>query len=146
MTVVPILSTVMLLMSSLSYANEPDPTLPADYVQTGRYSHVVNEPYLAQQNPLKVVVSTRIPMTVQNVQQAITYLLARSGYRLAEPSILTREAKILLNHDLPQIHRYLGPMTLDKALQTLGGDAFELVVDPINRKVTFVASRDLIGG
>lgn len=146
MKIAPALGVAMLSMSSISFAGEPDPTVPQDYVQTGRYSHVVNEPYLAQKNPLKVVVNTRFPTTVQNVHQAVTFLLERSGYRMADMTVLSPEAKILLGHDLPQIHRHLGPMTLDKALKTLAGDAFELVVDPINRQIAYVASRDLTGG
>jgi type IV pili sensor histidine kinase/response regulator len=124
----------------------PDPIIPQDYIETGRYSRTVNEPYLSQRNPLKIIVNTRIPNSVGTVEQAVQFLLLRSGYRLADASVRTHEAKVLLNHPLPQIHRQLGPITLDKALQTLAGDAFELVVDPINRKVTYVASRDLVGG
>lgn len=124
----------------------PDPIIPQDYIETGRYSRTVNEPYLSQRNPLKVIVNTRIPNSVSTVQQAVQFLLVRSGYRLADRSVWTREAEILMYHELPQVHRQLGPITLDKALQTLAGDAFELVVDPINRKITYVASRDLVGG
>ena len=142
-----LLGVAVLASSGSAMAGDtPDPTIPQDYVQTGRYSHVVNEPYLSQKNPLKVVVNTRIPTTVENVEQALNFLLMRSGYALADYSVLSPEAKILLGHELPQIHRHLGPMTLDNALQTLAGEAYELVVDPINRKVAFVTSRDLVGG
>lgn len=124
----------------------PDPVIPQDYIETGRYSRTVNEPYLSQRNPLKVLVNTRIPNSVQTVGQAVDFLLLRSGYSLAHRSVMTPEAKTLLGHPLPEIHRHLGPLTLDKALKTLAGDAFELVVDPINRRIAYVASRDLIGG
>lgn len=151
----PLIGAVLLAVSGASFAGEapepnpvttPDPIIPQDYIETGRYSRTVNEPYLSQRNPLKVIVNTRIPNSVYTVEQAVQFLLLRSGYRLADPSTRTHEAKVLLNHSLPQVHRQLGPITLDKALKTLAGDAFELVVDPINRKVTYVASRDLIGG
>lgn len=69
MKLAPTFAVAMLSMASFAFAGQPDPTVQQDYVQTGRYSHVVNEPYLAQKNPLKVVVNTRIPTTVQNVHQ-----------------------------------------------------------------------------
>jgi len=35
-------------------------------------------------------------------------------------------------------------MTLDKALTTLSGEAFELVVDPVHRKVAFELASNLV--
>ena len=71
------------------------------------------------------------------------FLLARSGYVLAEDSVLSKEAKALLRLPLPHIHRKIGPMTLDRALHTLSGDAFELVVDPVHRKIAYELSTKL---
>jgi len=136
---------LLLAASSVAFAQQPDPNVPQNYIETGRYSVVANEPHKAQMNPLKVVVNTRLPTTVETVEQAVNFLLDRSGYNLADYSVLTPEARILLGHQLPAIHRQLGPITLDKALQTLAGDAFHLVVDPINRKVAFVTDRTLGG-
>jgi type IV pili sensor histidine kinase/response regulator len=36
-------------------------------------------------------------------------------------------------------------MTLDRALNTLSGEAFELIVDPVHRKVAFELSEKLGG-
>ena len=82
------------------------------------------------------MVKTRIPQSVRTVRSAIEFLLARSGFTFDEV-VLSEEAKILMGLPLPQIHRSLGPITLDEALQTLSGDTYELVVDPIHRRVTF---------
>jgi len=141
-----IVGAVALSTSLSAWAESPDSTIPQDYVQTGRYSHVANEPVQAQKNPLKVVVNTRLPTTVQTVEQAVTFLLDRSGYHLADYSVLTPQARTLMSHDLPAVHRQIGPMTLDKALETLAGEAFQLVVDPVNRKVAFIADPSLFGG
>lgn len=115
-----------------------------EVLQTGRYSHVKNIPPVDQINPLKVVVKTRIPQSIDTVRQTVEYLLARSGYVLADDSVLSSEALSLLSLPLPQIHRELGPMTLDKALHTLSGEAFELVVDPVHRKVAYVLASSLV--
>lgn len=115
-------------------------------IQTGRYSFVQNIPPVDQLNPLKVVIRTRIPQSINSIGQTVEFLLARSGYVLADSSVLSEEAKVLLNLPLPAIHRELGPMTLDRALITLSGEAFALVVDPVNRKVTFELAENLAGG
>lgn len=113
-------------------------------MQTGRYSFVANIPPVDQLNPLKVVIRTKIPQSIDSVGETVEFLLARSGYTMAEQEVLSEEAKVLLNLPLPAVHRQLGPMTLDRALNTLSGEAFELVVDPVHRKVTFELSTKLI--
>ena len=114
-----------------------------EVMQTGRYTYVKNIPPIDQLNPLKVVIKTRIPQSVETVGQTVEFLLARSGYVLADKAVLSEEAKTLLSLPLPQVHRNIGPMTLDKALHTLSGDAFELVVDPVHRKVAYELSTKL---
>lgn len=114
-----------------------------EVMQTGRYSNVKNIAPVDQINPLKVVIQTTIPQAITSVRETIDFLLIRSGYVLADDAVLSDEAKILLAHKLPQVHRALGPMTLDQALHTLSGDAFELVVDPVNRKVAFELSEKI---
>ena len=138
---------VLSCMSSVSFADykpiSPGKVDGTERIQTGRYSYVKNIPPVDQLNPLKVVVKTRIPQSVQTVGDTVTFLLARSGYELADQSVLSVEAKTLLNLPLPAVHRNIGPMTLDRALQTLSGDAFELVVDPVHRKIAFILSTQL---
>lgn len=121
----------------------PDPNIPDTYIQTGRYSAVINEPMLAQKNPLKVLVQTKVPSTVHTLEQTFNFLLNRSGYTLADRSVMKPETLTLLGHTLPDVHRTIGPITLDKALKFLAGDSYEMVVDPINRKISFVPALDI---
>ena len=114
-----------------------------ELMQTGRYTHIKNIPPVDQLNPLKVVVTTRIPQSIKTVGDTVIFLLARSGYELAEKIVLSEEANVLLKLPLPQIHRDIGPMTLDQALKTLSGEAFVLVVDPVHRKVGYELSTKL---
>jgi conjugative transfer region protein (TIGR03748 family) len=108
-----------------------------EVMTTGRYTSVKNIAPLDQLNPLKVVIKTRLPQSIQTVREAIEFLLVRSGYTLADEDVLSAETKILLNLPLPAIHREFGPMTLDRALRTLSGEAFVLLVDPVHRKVGY---------
>lgn len=135
-------------MSCTAYAIEKDvsgltESERIEVMQTGRYSNVKNIAPVDQINPLKVVIQTTIPQAISSVRETIEFLLIRSGYVLADDLVLSDEAKILLSHKLPQVHRTLGPMTLDQALHTLSGEAFELVVDPVNRKVAFELSEKI---
>ena len=114
-----------------------------EVMQTGRYTNVKNIAPLDQINPLKVVIKTSIPQSVSTVRESVEFLLIRSGYLLADDEVLSTEAKILLSHTLPEVHRTIGPMTLDQALHTLSGEAFELIVDPVNRKVAFELSEKI---
>lgn len=143
------LVSAMFLVASATVANiclaGTSSTNSVEMIQSGRYTHVRNIPTVDQKNPLKVVVKTRIPQSVRTVRSAIEFLLARSGFTLADEVVLSEEAKILMGLPLPQIHRSLGPITLDEALQTLSGDAYELVVDPIHRRVTFELSSKFYG-
>lgn len=111
-----------------------------ELVQTGRYTHVKNIPPVDQQNPLKVVVLTKIPQSAQTVGEAINFLLSRSGYVVADISVMSQETRNLMQLPLPQVQRSIGPITLDKALKTIGGESFELVVDPVHRIVNFELS------
>ncbi len=148
MKVLPL--ALLCCLSVSAYAESVIPTDQAEReqverVQTGRYSIVQNIPPVDQLNPLKVVIRTRVPQSINSVGQTVEFLLARSGYVLADASVLSEEAKVLLDLPLPAIHRTIGPMTLDRALNTLSGEAFELIVDPVHRKVAFELSEKLGG-
>lgn len=106
-------------------------------IPTGRYSTVTNLPSSEQMDPLRVIIKTKIPQSVKTVGEAISYLLVRSGYTLVKKESMSTDVKTLMELDLPQVHRKLGPITLDVALHALCGFAYELVVDPIHRKISF---------
>ena len=67
----------------------------------------------------------------------MAYLLARSGYRLASPEASDPAMATLLSLPVPEVHRELGPVTLEQGLQTLAGPAYCLVVDHVHRLVSF---------
>lgn len=134
------------LSAQLAFAAPVNSDQPSEYVQTGRYTNVVNAPDVAQKNPLKVVVNTRLPVSVITIEDAIIFLLARSGYELADYRVLSPEARILMSLQVPQVQRTISSLSLDQVLSMLGGEAMELVVDPINRKIAYIADRDLIRG
>ena len=119
------LLTAMLLCAPLS----------ADEMQVGRYSLWQVAPTEGQAEPLAVMVAVRFPKPVQTVGDAVQHLLDDSGYRLAGTP--GSASHILLAQPLPAVHRALGPLRLDQALQTLAGPVFKLVQDPLHRRIAF---------
>ena len=126
---------VAVLAAGMSVSVAAKEHMSSDGMQVGRYSEMNVGPRVEQVNVLKAIIQTRFHRSVTTVGQAIDYLLIRSGYRLtahANPSM-----QILKSRPLPEVHRELGPMTLDDALRTLAGPIYRLVVDPLHRLVSF---------
>ena len=71
------------------------------------------------------------------VGEALSHLLERSGYRLASLEASDPALPLLLKNPLPMVHRVLGPVTLRNALNMLAGSVWNLVIDPVNRIVSF---------
>ena len=109
----------------------------AQEIQVERYSTVQALPTQAQVDPLLTVVTVRFPEQVTTVGEAIHDLLRHSGYRLASLQASDPAMETLVRLALPEVHRALGPMRLDRALTTLSGQAFRLVRDPVHRLVSF---------
>ena len=111
--------------------------LKADDAQVGRYSVIAAVPTKAQTDLLATTLTIRFPERIQTLGEAVRYLLQRSGYRLAKVESIGPDTVMLFALPLPAVHRSLGPMTLRDALNTLAGQAFNLVQDPVHRLVTF---------
>ena len=113
------------------------PDLKASEVHVGRYSLLSSTPTAAQADLMTTTVTVQFPERIQSVGEAVRYLLQRSGYRLANAEALDPEAMALLSLPLPAVHRNLGPLSLQQALQTLAGPTFQLVQDPVHRLIAF---------
>lgn len=121
------------LFSAAVFANAES----TEVFQTGRYSYVKNTPTTQQANPLKVIVNTKIPQSIYTVGDSMRFLLLRSGYRLAKDEALSESATSLMNLPLPDVHRHINSLSLEVALETLAGKAFQLSVDEVTRTVAF---------
>ena len=108
-----------------------------ELVRVARYSTLEPVATHAQAEPLEVVVQLQFPQQITTVKGALVYLLSRSGYRLAEVKAADPQFTSLLRMPLPEVHRQLGPITLSRALKTLAGSAWQLVIDPVHRLVSF---------
>lgn len=103
----------------------------------GRYLEVADQPLAVQSDLLMQTFQIRFPSSIHSIGDALNYLLASSGYKLANPIILPIEVQNLLPLPLPQVDRNFGPMTLQAGLLTLAGKPFGLLVDPAHHLLSF---------
>lgn len=71
------------------------------------------------------------------VGQALPQLLDGTGWRLADRFAADDRIYRLYDQPLPEHKLRIGPMPLDQALTWIAGDGWALVVDPVNRLVSF---------
>lgn len=101
----------------------------------GRYTLVSTAPTTEQQDLLAQIIDVSIPPNLSpSVQDALHYVLLRSGYSLCPDA---SPVKVLFTRPLPAAHYRLGPIPLRSALQVLAGPAWQLTVDDISRSVCF---------
>lgn len=88
-------------------------------------------------------VTTDLAQTVYRAVQGPTLgqglheLLTGTGYRLAEPRAADPAIGRLYVQPYPEAQRDVGPVELGVALARLAGPAWQLVVDPVHRLVSF---------
>lgn len=121
----------LLTLSTACFAEDANLTL------LGRFLAVENKPLVAQHDLLQQTFQVHFPYSVKTIGQAINYLLRFSGYSLVNANQLSTDANHLLQLPLPNVGRTLGPLSLEKGLETLVGDPFQLLVDPVHRQVSF---------
>ncbi|WP_455926533.1 PFGI-1 class ICE element type IV pilus protein PilL2 [Pseudomonas putida] len=113
----------------------PETLQAPDWVRQGRYTLVSTRPTLEQRQPLLQMVEVSIPPALHSdVGEALRHVLQRSGYSLC-PDVPPQA--LLFSRPLPAVHYQIGPMALIDALTILGGPAWKLSVDPLNRSVCY---------
>ncbi|RTY78646.1 PFGI-1 class ICE element type IV pilus protein PilL2 [Pseudomonas veronii] len=110
------------------------PTLPK-WVRQDRYTQANTQPTLEQHQPLYQLINVQIaPALHANVGEALRHVLQRSGYSLCPDSAAVDR---LFSRPLPAVHHQLGPISLLDALTIIGGPAWRINIDPINRTVCY---------
>ena len=121
----------------LPHPADGHPTLSAkDRLRVGRYSQLAPVPKPGQANPLQTIISLIFPDQIHTVGAALNHVLARSGWSLATTQASDPTVPYLMSLPLPESQRSLGPIALFDALAVLCGEAYVIVVDPVNRLVS----------
>lgn len=132
------LTTLMVLgVSSLSLAEEISSVIPES-----RYVSVQVGAKPAQRNLLESIISIHIPKQLETIGEALAYLLHPYGLRLLNTEEALPEQALLLSLALPDPHRTLDPVTLLDALKLLGGESFEVTINPVTRTVSYALKKD----
>lgn len=108
----------------------------------GRYTSVEHGVTAEQKDLLQTRIQFEFPSQVKKIGDALDLILAESGYRL-EP-YKSSEMSYLLNHNLPLVHRQVGPATLLDVIQTLVGDQWVIKTNPVSRSMRFELKPDYI--
>lgn len=116
-------------------------TLTENVTQVGRYATVDNKPLASQINPLVALQQVHFGTRIHTVGDAVSHWLSFSGYALMDEKEQPESLKAVLHKPLPQVDRDLGPMSVQEGLEVLVGKGiFNLVIDPLNRKIDFKLS------
>ena len=103
--------------------------------KTGRYELQSIAPRDAQTDPLSALTEVRLVPEIQTTGEAVATLLQGTGYRLlSNPGW---QMRLLLERPLATVHRFLGPISVRRALRTLAGAEWDLIEDPVHRLVAF---------
>ena len=114
--------------------NFADQNLHDRRLQVDRYTGYKTNAALEEVNPLLVLTQINFPSAVKTVQEAIDHALQRSGYRVDWQQSF-EAYDVFSRLDIPVVHRKLNLMTLKDAIATLAGEAWQLLVDSVNRKL-----------
>ncbi|MFK5948650.1 MAG: hypothetical protein QM500_07775 [Methylococcales bacterium] len=123
---------------------QPYYSIPSD-IQTGRYSSIKSQPTQSQRELLQVMITVSIPDEITSIGETIAYLLKRSGYQLMQPEAKQIELTKFFLKRLPDVHRHIGPMTLEDALTILTSPAFKLNIDPVRRLISYELDKQYAG-
>lgn len=112
-------------------------------VVNSRYVTLNTKPLAEQVNPLLAITQYKFPSQINTVGEAIEIVLHQTGYELIEESKQTKYVQLSLKKPLPVTVRSLGPLKTSDALEVLmGKNVFQLVEDPLNRKVDFKIKKE----
>ena len=104
--------------------------------QFGRYL-TVNQEQKSLVSILDMPIQREFPKSVETVGQAVEYTLKGTGYHLLTAEHSSPDLKALYAYELPLSERKILPTTLKAGLLKLVGQAYQIVLDPVHRQVTF---------
>lgn len=131
------LKIILLLLFACSVNAIEQPFAQAEMQSVARYSFAISKPSFAQLEPLATVIKVQLPRELKTIQQAIEYLLAPTGYSLADVSNSDPYIDVLYKSLIPEAQRDIGFLSIEDALRMLAGEPWELVEDPVSRLISF---------
>ncbi len=103
---------------------------------------IIKETQVQHGNDIDVMVYKSI--TADKVKYGLVQLLKGSGWQLADENTADPNITRLYKQNYPDFKRTLSPIKLSDALQYIAGNAWNLVIDPVNKKVSFELKNNYI--
>lgn len=125
------LISLSLLLGQLTPVCANNPT------QVSRFQTVDNTVQLSQSDPLQQIYQLSFPASIETVGKAIRFILMNTGYQLVLPNAHAMLVQQLFQHPIPLSLRSMGPITVEEGLLALAGNAYQLVIDPANRLISY---------
>lgn len=107
-------------------------THPLKDDQVSRYIWIKRDVNDIRINPLKTTLLRDIPRSAHSISDALIYVLKDTGYSLTENC-----KKSFDSINLANIHRQIRFLRVCDTLQMIVGEAYQLIIDPVNKKVDF---------
>lgn len=120
-----------LLVSLLALCNSVE---ASEYKNFGRYYLEKQSITAEQKDPLKQQVQIVFPSSVQTIESAYRYLLAPTGYELADLLVIDKKFIVLSSKSLPISQRMINGKVIE-LLHLLAGDDFVVVRDDFLRLI-----------
>lgn len=110
----------------------------AERVHTARYTLVDIAPSQTLRFPLRQIITRTLPAPGKyhrrlTREEALQGWLNGSGYGLCLP--VTSTMKLFYGSPLPDAQRRMGPVRVERALQTIAGSAWVMTTDEVSRTV-----------
>ncbi|GBU08989.1 hypothetical protein AwWohl_01270 [Gammaproteobacteria bacterium] len=83
-------------------------------------------------------------VNVQTIRQGLILILSDTGWRLADEIYSDPKLHQLLSSPWPASWQRIGPDQLGNVLNTIGGQGWQLVTDPINRLISYEVNTRLM--
>ena len=105
--------------------------------RTSRYVTESATPDKQVRDVLSTIIKVDIPViTEPSIGEGMSFLLARTGYKLREP--LTYGESQLYHQPLPLVQTNMGHMSVRQGLQVMAGDVWQLEENVVKRELGFV--------
>lgn len=128
------MNTRLIVCAIFSMMVLSQPLQAGEYKHLGRYYLAKQNIKLEQRDPLQQYVQILFPTSVHTIESAYRYLLAPTGYTLADFNVIDKKFLSLSTKSLPVSQRAVNGKVID-LLNLLAGNEFVVVRDDLSREI-----------
>ena len=107
----------------------------------GGYTQVIVDTKTEQKKPLLKIRTVVLPSSVENVGQALNFILFPSGYSLKDLKATEDKVLNLYSLNVPMVNRHFEISTTEQIINTLIGQGYSFSVDDLSRMITITTTK-----